>query len=130
MAKRVYVSSHESDFFINNTIDCAPSIPNEGDHKVGDLIISSIQQDEIIGWVCVKDGNPGDWESIRNAGKWLDVELTKINGEISEIKILIKAAQSQLVLILGQIQENKKSIANNKTSINTLNNEMKDEENL
>ena len=126
MAKRVYVSSHESDFFINNTIDCAPSLPNEGEHKVGDLIISSIQQDEIIGWVCVKNGNPGEWESIRNAGKWLDVELNKINGNISEIKILIKNAQSQLVLILEQIQENKKSIANNKASINTLNNEMKE----
>jgi chromosome segregation ATPase len=125
MAKRVYISSHESDFFINNTIDCAPRIPNEGNHKVGDLIISGIQQDEIIGWVCVKDGNPGEWESIRNAGKWLDIELNKINGEISEIKILIKAAQSQLVLILEQIQENKKNITNNKDSINTLNNEMK-----
>jgi predicted nucleic acid-binding Zn-ribbon protein len=126
MAKRVYVSSHESDFFINNTIDCAPSIPNEGNHKVGDLIISGIQQDEIIGWVCVKDGNPGEWEAIRNAGKWLDVELNKLNGDISEIKIVIKAAQSQLVLLLEQIQENKKEIANNKTSINTLNNEMKE----
>lgn len=125
MAKRVYISSHESDFFINNTIDCAPSIPNEGDHKVGDLIISSIQQDEIIGWVCVKNGNPGEWESIRNAGKWLDVELNKINGSISEIKILIKNAQSQLVLILEQIQENKKDIANNKASINTLDKEIK-----
>ena len=123
MAKRVYVSSHESDFFINNTIDCAPSIPNEGDHKAGDLIISSIQQDEIIGWVCVKDGNPGEWDTIRNAGKWLDVELNKINDDISEIKILIKDAQSQLVLILEQIQENKDSII-------SLNNEMKEANSL
>ena len=125
MAKRVYVSSHESDFFINNTVDCAPRIPDEGNHKVGDLIISSIQQDEIIGWVCVKDGNPGKWESIRNAGKWLDTELNKINGEIYEIIIRFTAAQNQLVLILEQIQENTKNIANNKTSINGLNNEMK-----
>jgi chromosome segregation ATPase len=122
MAKRVYVSSHESDFFINNTIDCAPMIPEEGNHKVGDLIISSIQRDEIIGWVCVKDGNPGDWESIRNAGEWLDTELNKIKSDILEIKIFIKNAQSQLVLIVEQIQDNTKNIANNKASINNLNN--------
>ena len=88
MATRIYVSNIEAGYFNTNSLLCATDIPKEGQHEVGDIIISNIQQNEIIGWVCVKKGEPGEWKSIRNAGDWLQVELTEINENISEIRII------------------------------------------
>ena len=50
MALRLYVSKTEASFFLSNTLYCDVNIPTKGEHKVGDLVISNIQQDDVIGW--------------------------------------------------------------------------------
>ena len=64
MAIRYYVSTEEASFFNNNRMGYADSIPNEGNYKVGDFIISSTQENGVFGWVCTVAGNPGEWEVI------------------------------------------------------------------
>lgn len=124
MATRVYVSTTEAEFFKNNTLRCASGIPIEGQYKIGDLVISSVQQNEVVGWVCIKGGNPGEWQSIRSAGNWLQVELEQINDEIHAIKIANVRTDTELVLLGQKINDNVKAIDNNKTSINIINNEL------
>lgn len=125
MDTRIYVSNIEASYFNVNSLLCASDIPKEGQHEVGDIVISNIQQNEIIGWVCVKKGEPGEWKSIRNAGDWLQVELAEINENISEIRIHNNETNENLILLGQKIDKNVKAIDNNKTSINHLNNDMK-----
>ena len=124
MSKRVYISSHESDFFIKNTIDCAPRIPDEGDHKVGDLIISSTQRDDIIGWVCVKDGNPGEWEVICDIVEVKNgIEMNRLS--IENIKEMIKSEQIRVTGIEQNIDNLEKRVGNNENSIVGINDQVK-----
>ena len=106
MATRIYVSNIEAGYFDTNSLLCATDIPKEGQHEVGDIVISNIQQNEIIGWVCVKKGEPGEWKSIRNAGDWLQVELAEINENISEIRIFNNKTNENLTLLGQKIDKN------------------------
>ena len=121
MARRVYVSNIEASYFTTNSLVCGSGIPAKGFHKVGDLIISNIQRNEVIGWVCVTEGEPGEWVSIRNAGQWLDIEIQKINDDLSEIKIFNQQIDARVDLLQENVEKNSTAIENNKVSINDIN---------
>lgn len=125
MATRIYVSNIEAEFFTNNTLACESSIPIKGYHKVGDIVISSVQKNDIVGWVCIVEGEPGEWQSIRNAGNWLDVKLEEINERFSRINIVNNNTNESLELLREEIEDTKKDIDANKTSINLINNDLK-----
>jgi predicted nucleic acid-binding Zn-ribbon protein len=123
MATRIYVSNIEASFFDNHTLECASGIPIKGYHKIGDIVISSTQRQDIIGWVCVVEGEPGEWKTIRNAGDWINVEIDAINEEISKIKITNNNTDSSIVLLEQQITNVDNKFINVNTSINNLQNE-------
>lgn len=124
MATRIYVSNIEASFFNNNILACASGIPNEGPHEIGDLVISKIQQNDIIGWVCVAAGDPGKWKPIRNAGDWLDVQIDRIDEEINQIRITNANTDSSIVLLEQTVKETNNKIKGNEDSINLINSEM------
>ena len=103
MALKLYVSKTEASFFLSNTLYCDINIPTEGEHKVGDLVISNIQQDDVIGWICIEKGNPGKWKELRNAGDWIDIQLNQMHDNISEIMILNKETNDRIVMIGQQV---------------------------
>ena len=77
MDKRIYVSTNEAEYFIENSMSIGDGIHISGYHKVGDIIISNIQTDNIFGWVCIKEGEPGEWDVI--------VDLSLIKAAIKRI---------------------------------------------
>jgi len=48
MADRLYVSTDEASYFITRTLGCAENPPISGEHNIGDIIISTLQQDDIF----------------------------------------------------------------------------------
>ena len=148
MALRVYVSNIEAGYFMHNILACDANPPTEGEYIVGDMVISSIQKDGILGWVCTEAGSPGKWEVICDTVKIKkDIELNRSNiaeivnrlqlaqGEVVKIKYDINAIdkrvknnEQQIVEIHGQIDSAKQSlitltgqIANNTKNINKAN---------
>ena len=69
--RRTYISDKEAQYFVEHTLMCADAPPTEGTYKVGDVVISAKQKDDIFGWVCVTAGSPGKWEII------VDLKLIK-----------------------------------------------------
>ena len=68
MATRKYVSNIEASYFAEHQLHCLPEPPTTGSYKVGDIVISSHQERETFGWVCIKSGEPGTWRSVADLG--------------------------------------------------------------
>lgn len=90
MATRKYISNIEASYFIDHKLQCLPAPPSTGSYKVGDVVISSHQDKDIFGWVCIKSGEPGTWQAI---------------ADVSQMKANIKSLQDET-----KIQENDISI--------------------
>ena len=58
------LTSRDNTFFTNNKMTIGSGIPTSGSYKVGDIVISNSQADGIFGWVCTREGSPGNWEVI------------------------------------------------------------------
>ena len=93
MATRKYVSNIEASYFIEHQLHCLPEPPTSGSYKVGDVVISSNQEKDIFGWVCIKSGEPGTWQVI------LDISLMKASIKALQDKEIV---QDELIEILRQ----------------------------
>ena len=96
---RVYISSEEAAFFINNKMGYADRIPTSGSYKVGDFIVSSTQLDGIFGWVCTEEGTPGKWEVIGNAADTtqfaLKTDLDTTNNNVTAVTNIANTANDK-----------------------------------
>ena len=62
MGKIKLLNTNNNGYFENNQIDISDSIPTEGNHIVGDIVIKETQVEHMaIGWICIEAGNPGTW---------------------------------------------------------------------
>ena len=62
MGKIKLLNTNNNGYFENNQIDISDSIPTEGNHAVGDIVIKETQVEHMaIGWICIEAGNPGVW---------------------------------------------------------------------
>lgn len=62
MGKIKLLNTNNNGYFENNQINISDSIPTEGNHVVGDIVIKETQVEHMaIGWICVEAGNPGVW---------------------------------------------------------------------
>ena len=62
MGKIKLLNTNNNSYFENNQIDISDSIPTEGNHIVGDIVIKETQVEHMaIGWICIEAGNPGVW---------------------------------------------------------------------
>lgn len=65
MGKIKLLNTSNNGYFENNQIDISDSIPTEGNHVVGDIIIKETQVEHMaIGWICIEAGNPGVWSEF------------------------------------------------------------------
>ena len=125
MAKRKYISNKEAPYFETRILGCASQPPLDGLHNIGDIIISSIQKNEDIGWICIESGNPGKWQSIRNAGNWLNDKLSEIDSKLSNIETSDSDINQLVSDLHKDVEKNKNDISINKTCIADINNELK-----
>jgi uncharacterized protein YlxW (UPF0749 family) len=129
MALRIYVSRVEASYFVNNTLSSAPNPPTIGKHNVGDIVISSNQQNGIFGWVCIEAGEPGKWDVICDI---VDVK-NDINNNRSNINELIERITNDELKIVNieqaidvlenRVEVNENNIVNldNRVNINANN---------
>ena len=62
MGKIKLLNTSNNSYFENNQIDISNSIPTEGNHIVGDIVIKETQVEHMaIGWICIEAGTPGMW---------------------------------------------------------------------
>ena len=65
MGKIKLLNTNNNSYFENNQIDISDSIPTEGNHIVGDIVIKETQVEHMaIGWICIEAGNPGVWSEF------------------------------------------------------------------
>ena len=65
MGKIKLLNTSNNGYFENNQIDISDSIPTEGNHIVGDIVIKETQVEHMaIGWICIEAGNPGVWSEF------------------------------------------------------------------
>ena len=108
MGKIKLLNTNNNGYFENNQIDISDSIPTEGNHVVGDIVIKETQVEHMaIGWICVEAGNPGVWSEF---GGMIDepivldpgsVGMDELNSEVKSklllgdsIAINVQALQS------------------------------------
>jgi len=117
MADRMYVSTIEASYFNTRMMGCDVSPPNSGEHRVGDIVISSLQQNDAIGWVCVEAGKPGKWKVIcdiinikndviinKNDIKKLADKITKNEGDISELNSELNTFEKTVERDINQLE--------------------------
>jgi uncharacterized coiled-coil DUF342 family protein len=141
MADRLYVSTDEASYFITRTLGCAENPPISGDYNIGDIIISTLQQDDIFGWVCVKNGNPGEWkiicdvvniknnlninaEDIKKHGNRItknESDIKIINDAITKIDASIEGDNDEIKELINQ---NTSNIAKNNNNISNINSQL------
>ena len=90
MGKIKLLNTNNNGYFENNQIDISDSIPTEGNHVVGDIIIKETQVEHMaIGWICIEAGNPGVWSEFGgmiDEPIILDPESVGMNELNSEVK--------------------------------------------
>ena len=90
MAKVKIVSDRLNTFFTNNRIATGTAAPTSGTWKVGDICISSIQENGECGWICTESGTPGKWEIFGSGGSGKLVSLTssvEVTGPVTEVSL-------------------------------------------
>lgn len=117
MGKIKLLNTTENGYFDNNQIDIADSIPVNGNHKIGDIIIKSTQvAGAAIGWICVEAGTPGTWaefggmlnddrEVVINPGS---IGMNELNAEVKSKLALLSSND----LTIKQLQQKINDIEN------------------
>lgn len=105
MTPRLYVSKTEASFFMKNKMGASDNIPTSGTYNVGDFIVSTKQENNMFGWVCVKAGTPGEWKEI---------------FDLSDITKLIENNKINISKIETRVSEYEETIENVKKSSHTL----------
>ena len=112
MGKIKLLNTNNNGYFENNQIDISDSIPTEGNHVVGDIVIKETQVEHMaIGWICIEAGNPGVWSEF--GGMFdepivLDPESVGMNELNSEVKSKLLLGDS----IVINIQALQSAVAN------------------
>ena len=90
MGKIKLLNTNNNSYFENNQIDISDSVPTEGNHVVGDIVIKETQVEHMaIGWICIEAGNPGVWSEFGgmiDEPIILDPESVGMNELNSEVK--------------------------------------------
>ena len=90
MTKFKVLTDRLNTFFTNNKITTGNSIPTSGEWNVGDICISSIQENGECGWICTESGTPGKWEIFGSGGSGKLVSLTssvEVTGPVTEVSL-------------------------------------------
>ena len=110
MGKIKLLNTNNNGYFENNQIDISDSIPTEGNHAVGDIVIKETQVEHMaIGWICIEAGNPGVWAEFggmfENDDRELviDPESIGMNELTADIKVKLGLINS-LSTTVKQIQ--------------------------
>ena len=98
------VDTMKAPFFEDNKLLYSDSCPVSGQHKVGDIVISSIQADNIIGWICIEAGEPGVWSVIENTNN-IDSGGYATKSEVEEIRKMINDTSEEMVNLLNDITD-------------------------
>ena len=112
MGKIKLLNTNNNSYFENNQIDISDSIPTEGNHIVGDIVIKETQVEHMaIGWICIEAGNPGVWAEF--GGMFdepivLDPESVGMNELNSEVKSKLLLGDS----IVINVQALQSAVAN------------------
>ena len=95
MGKIKLLNTNNNSYFENNQIDISDSIPTEGNHVVGDIVIKETQVEHMaIGWICIEAGNPGVWSEF---GGMFDVPI-ELEPESVGMNELNSEVKSKLLL--------------------------------
>ena len=90
MTKFKVLTDRLNTFFTNNKITTGNSIPTSGEWNVGDICISSIQENGECGWICTESGTPGKWEIFGSGGSGKLVSLSssvEVTGPVTEVSL-------------------------------------------
>ena len=90
MTKFKVLTDRLNTFFTNNKITTGNSMPTSGEWNVGDICISSIQENGECGWICTESGTPGKWEIFGSGGSGKLVSLTssvEVTGPVTEVSL-------------------------------------------
>ena len=125
MTMRIYVSSEEAAFFINNKMGYADRIPTSGSYKVGDFIVSSTQLDGVFGWVCTEEGTPGKWEVIGTAADTtqfaLKTDLDTTNNNVTEVTNISNTNKTDISNLRSDLNETDSNVTEVTNIANTAN---------
>jgi predicted nucleic acid-binding Zn-ribbon protein len=121
MARRLYVSTNEASYFSTRILNCDNKPPVEGEYSVGDVVISSVQENDVFGWVCVKAGNPGQWKVICDI---VEVKNGIKNNKVNIDSLITRATAAENVIkgILATNVQQTNDINNINKNISTLEN--------
>ena len=112
MGKIKLLNTNNNGYFENNQIDISDSIPTEGNHVVGDIVIKETQVEHMaIGWICIEAGNPGVWSEF---GGMFDVPI-ELDPESVGMNELNSEVKSKLLLsdsIVINVQALQTAVAN------------------
>lgn len=114
MGKIKLLNTNNNGYFENNQIDISDSIPTEGNHVVGDIVIKETQVEHMaIGWICIEAGNPGVWSEFGGMFEndepiVLDPESVGMNELNSEVKSKLLLSDS----IVINVQALQSAVAN------------------
>ena len=112
MGKIKLLNTNNNGYFENNQIDISDSIPTEGNHVVGDIVIKETQVEHMaIGWICIEAGNPGVWSEF---GGMFDVPI-ELDPESVGMNELNSEVKSKLLLsdsIVINVQALQSAVAN------------------
>ena len=109
MGKIKLLNTNNNGYFENNQIDISDSIPTEGNHNVGDIVIKETQVEHMaIGWICIEAGNPGVWSEFGgmitdDRELVIDPESIGMNELTADIKVKLGLINS-LSTTVKQIQ--------------------------
>ena len=117
------ISDKLNTYFKDNIICIGDSIPVSGNYKSGDLMIKSNPiASESIGWICIKDGNPGEWTEINGGSNDIDLSEYALKSEMeSNIGILDNLQTDSKTDLVSAINEIKNSISDNNMLIEQIN---------
>lgn len=114
MGKIKLLNTNNNSYFENNQIDISDSIPTEGNHIVGDIVIKETQVEHMaIGWICIEAGNPGVWAEF--GGMFENDEPIVLDPESVGMNELNSEVKSKLLLgdsIVINVQALQSAIAN------------------
>ena len=112
MGKIKLLNTNNNGYFENNQIDISDSIPTEGNHIVGDIVIKETQVEHMaIGWICIEAGTPGTWAEF---GGMFDEPIVLDPGSVG-MDELNSEVKSKLLLgdsIVINIQALQSAVAN------------------
>ena len=112
MGKIKLLNTNNNGYFEDNQLDISDSIPTEGNHVVGDIIIKETQVEHMaIGWICIEAGNPGVWSEF---GGMFDepIELEPESVGMNELNSEVKSKLLLSDSIVINVQALQTAVAN------------------